>query len=378
MTENGNWHILIPQNLEKTIWTGLIRVEGEEFQIQIELPRDKNIKHASIRGDWRLVRHLSKVQGTLESRLKSAVDPKAFMQEVCSLFDNIKASKTGTHSHGVVDDSPLYQRLVEEVETLGWEMVTNLESDLSQFKLTCNYSSDKTHNVTVQVHSEVQHPSNPPVSATALQDDFQLHWTPKLCLHDVITQFEGFLLKYRSFWEEMAEIDNDTWVLEPEKPGPMDVSRRIALGSNFSIQIVVDPVHPRMLPQCRFLGADNVINPVRKLLNTNLHAWNSHSSLLTNLRNILEVDFPTPAESQVQDFKEECGICYSYSLDSVIPDQVCDNPHCNKPFHQTCLYEWLRALPSSYQSITGVGFNILYGECPYCSKAISVKKLNER
>lgn len=28
----------------------------------------------------------------------------------------------------------------------------------------------------------------------------------------------------------MAEIDNNTWVLEPEKPGPMDVSRRIALG----------------------------------------------------------------------------------------------------------------------------------------------------
>lgn len=76
----------------------------------------------SVRGDWRLVRHLSKVHGTLESRLKSAVDPKAFMQEVCSLFDNIKASKTGTPFHGVVDDSPLYQRLVEEVETLGWEM----------------------------------------------------------------------------------------------------------------------------------------------------------------------------------------------------------------------------------------------------------------
>ncbi|XP_054758109.2 E3 ubiquitin-protein ligase FANCL-like [Lytechinus pictus] len=376
MTELGNWSILVPQNLEKTIWTGLIQNEGEEYQLKIEFPKDKNIKHASVQGDWRLARRLGKVQGTLENRLRSAVDPEAFMQEVCNLFENTKASKIGNPSHGVVDNSPLHRRLVEELETLGWDMVTHLEPDLSQFELTCNYSSDKTHNIAVQVHSE--HPSNTPVCTNIEKDYFKLHWTPKLHLDDVLTKFEGFLLKYGSFWEEMAEIDNNTWVLEPEKPGPMDVSRRIALGSNFSIQIEVDPLHPRMLPKCRFLGADNVINPVRKLLNTNLHAWNSQSSLLTNLRNVLEVDFPTPAESQVQDFKEECGICYSYSLDAVIPDQVCDNPHCNKPFHQTCLYEWLRALPSSYQSITGVGFNILYGECPYCTKQISVKKIKDR
>lgn len=108
----------------------------------------------------------------------------------------------------------------------------------------------------------------------------------------------------------------------------------------------------------------------------------------------------------------ECGICYSYRLDSAIPDQVCNDPRCGQPFHQACLYEvntliyhsytllthhysshtifnehkrlgrgcfsltlstefillssqWLRGLPTSRQS-----FNIVFGECPYCSKVL--------
>ena len=35
----------------------------------------------------------------------------------------------------------------------------------------------------------------------------------------------------------------------------------------------------------------------------------------------------------------ECGICYSYRLESAIPDQMCNDPRCGQPFHQACLYE---------------------------------------
>lgn len=59
----------------------------------------------------------------------------------------------------------------------------------------------------------------------------------------------------------------------------------------------------------------------------------------------------------------DCGICYAYQLDGAIPDQVCDNSQCGQSFHYICLYEWLRGLLTSRQS-----FNIIFGECPYCSK----------
>ncbi|XP_035770804.1 E3 ubiquitin-protein ligase FANCL-like [Neolamprologus brichardi] len=81
-------------------------------------------------------------------------------------------------------------------------------------------------------------------------------------------------------------------------------------------------------------------------------------------------DLPVPLAINwtAQSFNLECGICYSYRLEAAIPDQVCNDPRCGQPFHQTCLYEWLRALHSSRQS-----FNIVFGECPYCSKPITVK-----
>ena len=51
-------------------------------------------------------------------------------------------------------------------------------------------------------------------------------------LSDVPSQFEGAVKQYQPFWNEMLELDTNTWILEPEKPGPADVSRRIALGNN--------------------------------------------------------------------------------------------------------------------------------------------------
>lgn len=49
-----------------------------------------------------------------------------------------------------------------------------------------------------------------------------------------------------------------------------------------------------------------------------------------------------------QSFSVECGICYSYRLDSAIPDQVCNDPRCGQPFHQACLYEVNTLIYHSY------------------------------
>jgi len=64
----------------------------------------------------------------------------------------------------------------------------------------------------------------------------------------------------------------------------------------------------------------------------------------------------------------ECGICYSFRLENNVPDKVCDNPKCAKPFHRQCLSEWLRAIPSSRTS-----FDTIFGECPYCTNQITCK-----
>ena len=55
----------------------------------------------------------------------------------------------------------------------------------------------------------------------------------------------------------------------------------------------------------------------------------------------------------------ECGICYTLRLgdDQALPDKVCDEPRCGKPFHRACLSEWLRSNPTTRQS-----FDTLFGK----------------
>ncbi|KAK7834539.1 hypothetical protein U0070_017725 [Myodes glareolus] len=111
-------------------------------------------------------------------------------------------------------------------------------------------------------------------------------------LVNVHSQFLAALDSLKAFWDVMDEIDEKTWVLEPEKPPRSATARRIALGHNVSINIEVDPRHPTMLPEFCFLGADHVIKPLGIKMSGNIHLWDPENSLLQNLKDVLEIDFP--------------------------------------------------------------------------------------
>jgi hypothetical protein len=64
----------------------------------------------------------------------------------------------------------------------------------------------------------------------------------------------------------------------------------------------------------------------------------------------------------------ECGICYTYDLDGVIPERVCEDQRCARAFHAGCLYEYVRGLPNVRQS-----FGTFFGACPYCNTPLTVK-----
>ncbi|XP_027411163.1 E3 ubiquitin-protein ligase FANCL isoform X6 [Bos indicus x Bos taurus] len=246
----------------------------------------------------------------------------------------------------------------------------------STIKLKADVSG-REHLITVKL--KAKYPAESPDCVVDFPVPFSVSWTPQLCsntvdiLHwssliSIYTQFLAALESLKTFWDVMDEIDEKTWVLEPEKPTRSATARRIVLGNNVSINIEVDPRHPTMLPECCFLGADHVVKPLGIRLSRNIHLWDPENSLLQNLKDVLEIDFPARAILEKSDFSMDCGICYAYQLDGAIPDQVCDNSQCGQSFHYICLYEWLRGLLTSRQS-----FNIIFGECPYCSKPITLK-----
>lgn len=55
--------------------------------------------------------------------------------------------------------------------------------------------------------------------------------SPQSSLGHVHTQFLLLLESLAEFWAVLDEIDEKTWVLEPEKPSRADTMRRIAIGN---------------------------------------------------------------------------------------------------------------------------------------------------
>ncbi|XP_060043224.1 E3 ubiquitin-protein ligase FANCL isoform X2 [Erinaceus europaeus] len=333
--------LLLPQNRAKTVYEGFISAQGRDFHLKILLPQDLQLKKARLLCSWQLRTILDGYHHVVQQRMQHSPDLMSFMMELKVILE--AALKKKQDLYALPPPPQFYSSVIEEIDALGWDKLDFVDTCFSTIKLKAEDASGREHLITLKLKS-------------------------KSSLISIHRQFLAALESLKTFWDVMDEIDEKTWVLEPEKPTRSATARRIALGNNASINIEVDPRHPTMLPECCFLGADHVVKPLGIKLSRNIHLWNPEDTLLQNLKDVLEIDFPSRAVLEKFDFSMDCGICYAYQLDGAIPDQVCDNSQCGQPFHQTCLYEWLRGLLTSRQS-----FNIIFGECPYCNKPITLK-----
>ncbi|TKS85208.1 E3 ubiquitin-protein ligase FANCL [Collichthys lucidus] len=326
---------------------------GTGHMLQCSLDSKKKLKH---------------YEQTLQQRYSHTLTCASFLHSLQMLAE--LPMRNGIGIYAVTSSKHFYESATRTVQILSWYKkqfwLLFIDTEFQILKLKAEDSSGRQHILTIKLKSK--HPAEAPECSADLPVPLALTWTLQSTLDQLHSQFLLVLESLTEFWDVLDEIDSKTWILEPEKPSRSDTMRRIAIGNNVSIKVEVDPRHPKMLPECCLLGAEHAVTPLRNKLNANMHLWKPDSSVLHNLRDVLEIEFPSPATHEKSSFSVECGICYSYRLEAAIPDQVCNDPRCGQPFHQACLYEWLRALPSSRQS-----FSIVFGECPYCSKPITVK-----
>ncbi|XP_077960638.1 E3 ubiquitin-protein ligase FANCL isoform X2 [Gasterosteus aculeatus] len=355
--------LLVPLNRDKTLYDGFITVQDRDFRLRVLLPAAGGLKGARLHCCWQLKHLLQGYEHVVKQRLQQSADLVTFVLELKTVLEVCLKSCPECRS---IPPPQYYSRLISEMETLGWSRLLFIDTEFRTLRLKAEDSSGRQHVLTVKL--KPKHPAEAPECSADLPVPLAMTWTPQSTLDQLHRQFLLILESLSEFWDVLDQIDSNTWILEPEKPSRSDTMRRIAIGTNVSIKVEVDPKHPRMLPECCLLGAEHAVTPLRNKLNANMHLWNLDSGVLHNLRDVLEIEFPSPATHEKSSFSTECGICYSYRLESAVPDQVCNEPRCGQPFHQACLYEWLRALPSSRQS-----FYMVFGECPYCSKPITVK-----
>jgi E3 ubiquitin-protein ligase FANCL len=196
-----------------------------------------------------------------------------------------------------------------------------------------------------------------------------VRWEPdSSSLASVLSQFEAALPRFRELWTVLADWDTHTHVLEPSNASAASTMRRVALGKSRSLSVEVDFRRPWDLCECRFFGPDAAVEPLQRRLREGFHSWDRAAMPRENLERILQLSFPSPKNTQREDFNIECGICYSFHLppQSLVPDSACDNDKCARSFHRSCLYEWLKSLPTSRHS-----FDTVFGTCPYCSEPIT-------
>ncbi|XP_043204119.1 E3 ubiquitin-protein ligase FANCL-like [Amphibalanus amphitrite] len=259
-----------------------------------------------------------------------------------------------------------------QLRELGTRHVTASASDLSWVTLSTLDRSARRHAMTLNLAAD--YPASCPRISADLPVELTVSWHKGSTLLDIYQRFEEAVDKYQDFWTALDRLDAQLWVVDPESPSRRDTRRRIVISGQLSLEVTVDPLYPSSVPGCRFLGAETAAAALRDKLAREIDSWDEYEGLVENLERLLSVEFVRRSAAGVGGeaagdggaIAVDCGICYSYRLEGETPERCCDDARCGQPFHTSCLYEWLRALPSTRQTLRTV-----FGECPYCSTPIS-------
>lgn len=359
---------------------GYIRVQSQEFRIRIRFPSEEDKKRMGkgielpnspgsfLSCDKQLFDLLQGYGGIVQQRLLLSPNLESFVVELKDIIDRLLRNRT----RETLPPLAYYRRLFVEMSGIGMDNLVSIDEDMTKISLQIVDGDGRIHPIKVSFPGD--YPRQAPLCTTDLPKELDLVWLPGFSINNVLVQYRELIDSLQETWRVLEDIDQHTFVLEPEnRPGCFVsraiTTRRIAISRGCSIQIDVDISQPREICECRFFGSETIIRPLRLKLSQGLGLWDPQNKLpRQNLEAILGLEFPVMTKTNEVEFNSECGICYSFKLQDAIPDRTCDNEQCQRPFHRSCLFHWLKSLPSARQS-----FHTVFGVCPYCSHPITVQ-----
>jgi hypothetical protein len=259
------------------------------------------------------------VRGVLEELVESARDETSSDDGGAMAVDNDGGgggggdggggSSSRSRGGGGDDDTAaiaMHALLLRELDELGWASVVAVDLERVAATLTATDARGVQHHV--QLSLPPAYPLAAPVVHAALPSPFAAAWPPPGGaarggrLGAVLGQFSAELERHQSVWQELDVFDKRCWVLEPAHPTPQDVARRVVVAANTSVHVTLDPSYPRHLPECRFLGPDHAVGPLRLRFGQNASRWDPSKLVLDNLESALGVTCLPPTAAEADDF----------------------------------------------------------------------------
>ncbi|XP_037580498.1 E3 ubiquitin-protein ligase FANCL-like [Dermacentor silvarum] len=357
--------LLLPLNESCTEYKGFLKILDEDFFVHLSIGDVHNPDTYCLSGDWDLQQLMISSGKNFDELFSKCKSASHFLMEFCNMMEIVLQSRKRCRTF---DPAPeIFSRIMADVEHCGWENLEHINMSGDEIHLKYIDQSKRKH--VLKIHFSEAFPVDEPMVEPDLPIQLEFYWNSDGTLKQIYEKFKEEIERLQEFWAAMDDLDSNCWVLDPASPRHSDCYRRIALGKNVSVAIVVQPRSPKAFPRLEFCGPHRAVSAHEEAVEQNKCKWDSNGLISANLASLLSMELPSRSCAQPpEDVDCACGICYSYLLEGHIPDKLCQSSRCNKPFHQSCLAEWMRSLPSVRQN-----FNMFFGECPYCSEPMSCK-----
>ena len=113
------------------------------------------------------------------------------------------------------------------MQTLGWDKVVSVSDNFLKIKLKAFDSSERQHFLNLSLSFE--YPKVLPDVSVTLPSPFEPLWTVDSHFGTIYKQFKSCLDQFDVFWNNVEELQRNSWILEPESPNFAATTFRVAL-----------------------------------------------------------------------------------------------------------------------------------------------------
>ena len=290
-----------------------------------------------------------------------------FCQRILYFISQLVPENQNIHSQ---PPSAFFETVRQEAKLIGWNLISKIDPALTFIEVSI--ADDHDRKVVIRFDFDPAFPRIPPKFISNLPKQVKFEWYPNSShLSQIVELHQKKMQVYQTLWNQLSDLDENSYVIEPHEPSLSCCMRRIVLNSLVQLQIEVSSERPTSIPKVYFIGAEKESKKFDLKFKSNLNLWNHNKSLRENLETLLELNLPKQDNKEFEGVDLDCAICYTERLGAELPEIVCEK--CLKHFHYSCLSSWFLSRSNAEQSSSSV-----YGPCPFCDNIIQYNMTNQK